>query len=236
MTILAVKNLSSGYGKVRVLFDVNLAVEKGEVVGVIGPNGAGKTTLLHTIVGYIDAWSGQIIFNGREVTKLPMYERVKLGIGFCPERGGILKTLRVKDNLELAISFNPEGEERLDEVYKLFPVLKEREKQLAGTLSGGEQRMLCIAKSLILSDLLLILDEPSAGLAPIIKQKIGDSLEYIVKELGYSILLSEQDPTLIARLASTTYIMEHGSILKFGSTPEILGASTEELRKIYLGV
>ncbi|MEM3978220.1 MAG: ABC transporter ATP-binding protein [Fervidicoccaceae archaeon] len=236
MPLLEVRNLSSGYGRVRVLFDVNLKVDKGELVGIIGPNGSGKTTLLHTIIGYLEAWSGQILFNNKDITKLPMYNRIRMGIGFCPERGGLLRSLSVKENIELSLSYNPEGRERLGEIYKLFPVIKEREKQLAGTLSGGEQRMLCIAKSLILSDSLLILDEPSSGLAPIVKQKIGDSLEYIVKELGYSILLSEQDPTLVARLSTTTYVMEHGSVLKSGPTSEILGVSIEELRKIYLGV
>jgi len=236
LPLLEVRNLSTGYGRVKVLFDVSISVEKGEAVGIIGPNGSGKTTLLNAVIGYLDAWSGSVLFNGKDVTRLPAYERIKLGLGFCPERGGILRKMTVKENLELSLQSNPEGADRLKEALKLFPILKEREKQLAGTLSGGEQRMLCIAKAMVLSDSLLLLDEPSSGLAPIVKQKIADSLDFIVKELGYSLVLAEQDTSLVARLASTTYVMEHGRIASRGPTSAVLGVSVEELRRMYLGL
>jgi len=234
MKVLSIEKLSSGYGKVQVLYDVNLELDERSVLGVIGPNGAGKTTLLKTIVGLVKPWSGRIFYVNRDITNLRTYDIVRLGIGYCPERGGIFRTLTVKENLELVVSSKCNARDKLSEVYRLFPILKEREHQIAGTLSGGEQKMLCLARALLLADKLILLDEPSSGLAPILREKLAEKLKYINRELGVAILIVEQDPTLVAKVSEEVCIMERGTIVKKGSVDEILKLAS--IREHYFGL
>ncbi len=234
MKVLIVENLVSGYGRVQVLYNVSLDLDEGMVLGIVGPNGAGKTTLIKTILGLIRPWKGKIMYMGQDITGLKTNDIIRLGIGYCPERGGILRTLTVKENIELVLSVKPSAREMLREVYKLFPILSERANQIAGTLSGGEQRMLSLAKALLLADKLILLDEPSSGLAPILKEKLVEKLTYINRELGISLLIAEQDPALIMKIAREVCIMERGTIVKRGNVNELLRG--EVLREHYLGL
>ena len=234
MVVLVVEGLVSGYHKVKVLYGIDLYVDDKEVVGIVGPNGAGKTTLLKTIIGLVKAWSGKIRYLNKDITNMNTYDIIRQGIGYAPERGGIFRTLTVRENIELVLSIKPEAKDRLLEVYKLFPILRERSEQRAGTLSGGEQKMLTLAKALLFAEKLIILDEPSAGLAPVLREKLAERLKYINKELGISLLIAEQDPTLIMRIAGRVYIMEHGKIIKSGGTEELI--RKEVLREHYLGL
>jgi len=234
MKVLSIEKLSSGYGKVQVLYSVNLDLDERSVLGVIGPNGAGKTTLLKTIIGLVKPWSGRIFYINRDITNLRTYDIVRLGIGYCPERGGIFRTLTVKENLELVASSKRNIRDKLNEVYRLFPILKEREHQIAGTLSGGEQKMLCLARALLLADKLMLLDEPSSGLAPILREKLAEKLKYINRELEVAILIVEQDPTLVAKISEEVCIMERGTIAKKGSVDEVLRLAS--IREHYFGL
>jgi len=234
MKVLSIEKLSSGYGKVQVLYNVNLDLDERSVLGVIGPNGAGKTTLLKTIVGLVKPWNGRIFYVNRDITNLRAYDIVRLGIGYCPERGGIFRTLTVKENLELVASSKRNILDKLNEVRRLFPILKERENQIAGTLSGGEQKMLCLARALLLADKLMLLDEPSSGLAPILREKLAEKLKYINRELGIAILIVEQDPTLVAKISEEVCIMERGTIVKKGSVDEVLRLAS--IREHYFGL
>ncbi len=233
-SVLLVENLDSGYGRVQVLFNVSIRVDPGETIGIIGPNGAGKTTLVRSIMGFIKPWRGKVFYMGRDITLLKPYEKIRLGIGYCPERGGVLRTLSVDDNIGLVLAVKKTSREKLDFVEKLFPILRERRKQVAGTLSGGEQRMIAVAKALLLAENLLILDEPSAGLAPILKKRLAERLLEIKRKENISMLITEQDPYLVKAVADRVYVMERGVIAKKGSTDEVL--KEEVLREHYLGI
>ncbi len=231
--VLEIKNLKSGYGQVLILNGVSLFVRDNETVGIIGPNGAGKTTLLKTILGYLKPWSGEIVYLGKRIEGMSTEKVVLLGIGYVPERGGILKTLTVRENIELVAGIFKESSEKLRELRKLFPVIDERASQVAGTLSGGEQKILSIVLGLLTAKKLLIMDEPSAGLAPAIRKKFSGLLKTVATELGLSLLIAEQDPSLVADLANTVYVMERGNIMRSGKPEELV--RVEVLREHYLG-
>lgn len=231
--VLEVKNLKSGYGQVLILNDVSLNVGSNEIAGIVGPNGAGKTTLLKTILGYLKPWSGEVTYLGRRIDGLNTEKIVLLGIGYVPERGGILRTLTVKENIELVTGIFKESSEKLRELRKLFPIITERASQVAGTLSGGEQKILSIVLGLLTAKKLLIMDEPSAGLAPVIRKKLSSLIKTVTTELELSLLITEQDPSLVADLADTVYVMERGSIMKSGKPEELI--RVEVLREHYLG-
>ncbi|RLG51324.1 MAG: branched-chain amino acid ABC transporter ATP-binding protein [Thermoproteota archaeon] len=233
LSTLEVSGLEVCYGKAKALSGVSLEVGEGQVASVVGPNGVGKSTLAKAIMGLVKQSRGSISFMGKRIDSLPTQERVKLGIGYCPERGGIFRTLTVWENLKLTAAAIGASRESIDRVYELFPVLKERGNQVAGTLSGGEQKSLSIAKALLGSPKLLVLDEPSAGLAPILREKLVEKLEAI-KEMGVSILLTEQDAALAMRIGDHLYFMEHGTIAFSGSREEVSG--DERLRRVYLGL
>ncbi|MCS7144552.1 MAG: ABC transporter ATP-binding protein [Archaeoglobaceae archaeon] len=203
--MLEVKNLYASYGKGDVLRGINLRVGKREAVGIIGPNGAGKTTLLKAICGLVES-RGEIIFDGREISKLKTHERIRLGISISPEGRRIFKNLNVRDNLLIT------GKKDLNEVYEIFPKLKEREKQLAGTLSGGEQQMLAIARALMLNPKLLLLDEPSFGLAPVVVETVSEAIDKI-RELDVSILVVEQNLSLIHEVTDRVYVLSGGELV-----------------------
>jgi len=232
--LLVVTDLVAGYGKTVVINGVSFDVELGQVIGLIGPNGAGKTTLIKAVLGYLKPWRGKILYEGNDVTGLPAHKLARLGIGYVPERGGVLRTLTVRENIELAASMSKHGGDKLKEVTKLFKIIEERKTQIAGTLSGGEQKMLSIAMALVMASKLMVLDEPSAGLAPIMRKKVVEVLKKINKEFGISLVVAEQDPTVVLETAEVVHVIEMGSIVKSGKTHEII--KPEVLKEYYLGM
>jgi len=232
--VLEIKNLKSGYGSVLIINDVSLLVGVNEVVGIVGPNGAGKTTLLKTILGYLKPWSGDVIYLGKRINGLSTEKIVQLGIGYVPERGGVLKTLTVRENIELVAGIFKEASERLRDLRRLFPLIDERASQVAGTLSGGEQKILSVVLGLLTAKKLLVMDEPSAGLAPVARKKLSSMLKNITNNLGLSLLIAEQDPSLVTVLSDVVYVMERGSFVRSGRPDEIV--KTEILREHYLGL
>lgn len=234
--MLEVENVSAGYGMVQILWDVSFQVKEKEIVSIIGPNGAGKTTLVRTIVGLIQAKNGAVRFKGENIERLPSYERVRKGITLIPEGRDIFPRLTVEENLALgAYTINDkEAIKRTEEeVYQIFPVLKKKEKALAQTLSGGEQQMLVICRSLMSKPQLLILDEPSLGLAPIIVEKVLDTLVKI-NEDGVTILLVEQNIRDSLNIANRAYVLEEGKIIIEGEGRQLL--SNDHIKEVYLGI
>jgi len=223
--MLKVEDLSAFYDKAQILRNVNLKVDSGEVVAVLGPNGAGKTTLLRSICGLVKT-NGRIVFAGRDITKLKPHERIRLGISICPEGRRLFPNMTVEDNLKLGALLE-ECEERLRYVYNLFPRLKERRNQLVKTMSGGEQQMVAIGRALMSNPKLILLDEPSMGLAPIVVENIAKALKRIKEELGISILLVEQNISLAFEVADRAYVLVKGEIVKEGPIEEMQGLEEE---------
>lgn len=234
--MLKVEKLCSGYGELKILDNVSIEVGKKEAVAIIGSNGAGKTTLLKTLAGLIIPWEGKIIYNGVEITRTPPYERVKLGISYVPCEKSIFPYMTVLENLEMGC-YNRRAREKMDDllerVFQLFPMLEERKNQLAGTLSGGEQRMLTLARGLMSMPSLLMLDEPSFGLAPKIVKQFYDTLS-IIKGEGLSILLVEQKAQYALNFTERAYLLDNGKIILSGFSQELL--DNEYVKKAYLGV
>jgi branched-chain amino acid transport system ATP-binding protein len=234
--MLEVTNVSSGYGMVQILWNVSFKIKEKEIVSIIGPNGAGKTTLVKTIAGLISAKTGTIRFNGENVEKLPPYEIVKRGITMVPEGREIFPRMTVEENIRLgAYTIKEKGKvaESRERVYQIFPVLKKKEKTLAQNLSGGEQQMLVIARSLMSNPQLLILDEPSLGLAPIIVEKVLDTLQTINDD-GVAVLLVEQNIRDSLNIANRAYVLEEGKIIIEGEGRELL--DNDHIREVYLGL
>ena len=233
--LLVVNNLRSGYGRVEVLRGINLAVREGELVALLGSNGAGKTTFNHTVCGLVRAWTGQVVFAGEELTKLTSRKIVQSGLIQVPEGRKIFPNLSVIENLELG-SFARARERRaanLDRMLTLFPRLRERSSQLAGTLSGGEQQMLAISRGLMAEPKLLILDEPSLGLSPLLVEEMFDLIKRIRAE-NISILLVEQNVAQALEVADKAYVLENGTIRFAGGPQELL--ASDALRQAYLGL
>ena len=249
--MLEVKNVIVRYDTATILDGASLTVEKGELVGLIGPNGAGKTTLLRAIAGLINwdreilrgtrksdvTFEGSIEFEGERIDKLSAFEIAKKGLQLCPQMGRPFVEMNVRDNL-LAGAYlckdKKEVGESLAKVYELFPRLKEREKQLSGTLSGGERQMLAVGRSLMRRPKLMLVDEPSSGLAPKIKDDLFKRVEEIYRELGVTILLAEQDISFAFALSKRNYVMSRGHIIAQGTAEELL--KDETIRKTYLGM
>ena len=221
--MLNVQNVSAGYGLVQILRDVTFQIQEKEIVSVIGPNGAGKTTLVKTIMGLLHPQSGTIQFKGKNIEKLPTYEIVKNGLAMIPEGREIFPTMTIEENLQLG-AYTVNGKEKIKEtkekVYQIFPVLKKKQKALAQTLSGGEQQMLVICRSLMSNPQLLILDEPSLGLAPIIVEKVLDTVRTINDE-GVTVLLVEQNIHDSLNVADRGYVLEEGRIILEGTSREL---------------
>ena len=234
--MLEIENLSAAYGMVQILRDVNFKVEKGEIVSIIGPNGAGKTTLVKTIMGFLHPKTGTIKFNGENIEKLPTYEIVKKGLTMIPEGREIFPRMTVEENLQLgafSIKDKAKIKETKEKVFDIFPVLKKKDKVLAQTLSGGEQQMLVICRSLMSNPQLLILDEPSLGLAPIIVEKVLDTVRTINEE-GVTVLLVEQNIHDSLNVADRGYVLEEGKIILEGKSRELL--SNSHIKEVYLGL
>src|ERR1041384_7388737 len=234
--MLSLQGVSAGYGSFRALFDISLEVGRGEAVGVIGPNGAGKTTLMRVVSGLIPTLSGTMVMQGRSLAGLPAHRIVEHGIAHVPENRRLFPRLSIEDNLRMG-AFIPEARrqstKQLAWVYELFPRLKERREQLAGTLSGGEQQMCAIARALLSRPKLLLMDEPSAGLAPLIVQQVFDLVPGI-RARGYTVLIVDQNVRQVLKIADRAYLLEVGR-LKMGGTAAELAAS-DEIRRAYMGI
>ena len=235
--LVTVEDVHTYYGKSHILHGVSLIVGKGEVVGLLGRNGVGKSTTLKTIMGLVHPQQGKVLLEGQPVTSLPAHKLARLGIAYVPEDRRIFRLLTVMENLRTG--FDRHGvtdarkQELLDKVFDYFPVLAERRSQAGGTLSGGEQQMLAIARALMLKPRLMLLDEPSFGLAPLIVVEIFRILRRINEEEKVTILLVEQNAALALDLADTAYVLETGRIVMSG--PSSVVKNDENVRKSYLG-
>jgi branched-chain amino acid transport system ATP-binding protein len=234
---LEIKDLRVQYGKIEAIKGISFVVEEGEIVTLIGANGAGKTTTLKTISGLRPVTSGQILYNGEDISKVPAHERVTLGISQTPEGRGIFPGMTVLENLEIGKYSRKERksemQEDLEKVYHLFPRLKERAFQAGGTLSGGEQQMLAIGRALMARPKVLLLDEPSMGLAPMMIQNIFNIITEINTTLGTTILLVEQNAQQALQRAHRAYILETGNIVKGAKASDLL--DDPAVREAYLG-
>jgi len=233
--ILELENVSTFYGRIEVLKKVNLCLEEGEIVTIIGANGAGKTTLLKTISGLLHPKEGKVFFKGERIERYPPDKIVNLGISHSPEGRRIFQTLLVLENLKLGAftrKNKKEIQEELNLIWELFPILKERVKQKGGTLSGGEQQMLAIARALMSRPKVLLLDEPSLGLAPKMVEKIFETILKINKE-GVSILLVEQNANLALQIAKRGYVLETGKVVICDYCSNLI--KNEQVKSAYLG-
>ena len=235
-TMLKLDRVSAGYGSFHVLFDVSLEVKAGESVAVIGPNGAGKTTLLRVISKLIEPSAGELRMEGQRIDRLPGHEVIARGIAQVPEGRRLFPRLTVEDNLRMGAflpAARPHFAERLDKVYALFPRLKERRLQLAGTMSGGEQQRCAIGRALMSGPKLLLLDEPSAGLAPVVVQSIFEVVRKMSAE-GYTVLIVEQNIQQVLKVVDRGYLLDTGRIHASGPSAQLL--ANDEVRRAYLGV
>jgi branched-chain amino acid transport system ATP-binding protein len=234
--MLALRSVCAGYGSFQALFDVSLEVGAGEAVAVIGPNGAGKTTLLRVISKLIDTTAGEIRMEGRRVNDIASHRVIDLGIAHVPENRRLFPRLTVEENLRIG-AFVPSARahfaERLAHAYELFPRLAERRGQLAGTLSGGEQQMCAIARGLMSRPKLLLLDEPSAGLAPVVVQRTFEFVRHIRAE-GYTVLIVEQNVQQVLKVVDRAYLLEAGRIKASGRAAEL--ATSDQIRRAYVGL
>ena len=234
--MLEIKDLHVNYGAIKALKGINLTVKEKSIVTLIGANGAGKTTLLRTISSILKPVSGSIEFNGRNIVNLAPNRIVELGISQAPEGRMIFSNLTVKENLEMGAYTRKDKnnlKEDLEFIYTFFPRIKERLKQLGGTLSGGEQQMLAISRALMSKPKLLLLDEPSLGIAPLLVKTIFEKIEALNKTTGLTILLVEQNANIALSIADYGYVMETGKIILEGEAKSL--AQNEEVRKAYLG-
>jgi len=234
--MLSLAAVSAGYGSFRALFDVSLEISPGEAVGVIGPNGAGKTTLMRVISGLVPLSGGAMTFEDRPIGGLPAHRMVEQGIAHVPENRRLFPRLSVEDNLRIGAfipNARPRYAERLDQIYGLFPRLKERREQPAGTLSGGEQQMCAIGRALMSRPKLLLLDEPSAGLAPLVVAQVFSLVRRIRAE-GLTVLIVEQNVQQVLEVVDRAYLLEVGAIKLAGTSADLKG--NELIRKAYLGL
>ena len=235
MALLEVKDLEVYYGVIQAIKGVSFEVNEGEVIALIGANGAGKTTILHTITGLISPKRGHIFFNGNEITKVPAHKIVGLGLAHVPEGRRVFSQMTVYQNLRMGAftrSDKGEIEQTLEMVYERFPRLKERSSQIAGTLSGGEQQMLAMGRALMSHPRILVMDEPSMGLSPILVGEIFDIIQS-VSAGGTTVLLVEQNAKKALSIADRAYVLETGRIVKTGEAKDLL--EDDDIRKAYLG-
>lgn len=233
--LLKVKNLDAGYGFLKVLWDISFEIDKGEFVALIGPNGAGKSTALKSISGLIEPKAGSISFNGDVINKLDCSENCKNGLSYISEELNLFTGMTVMENLEMGAQILDDPEkmsEKLDFVFELFPRLEERVSQYAGTLSGGERKMLAIARGMMSDPILLLVDEPSLGLAPQVTEEVFNALKILNKK-GVTILLVEQNVNKTLKFSSRAYILEKGKIVLEGKSSDLI--SNDHVKKIYLG-
>jgi len=236
MSVLEVKNLNVSYGDVQVVWDLSFKVEEKQIVTIIGPNGAGKSTLMTTLMGLITPKSGEIIYKGKNINDYSTGQRVDEGLVLVPEGRLLFPNMSVKDNLKMGAiskSARPKLNENLDFVYELFPRLFERQTQIAGSMSGGEQQMLAIAMGMMTCPTILMLDEPSTGLAPIIVERVLETLK-MISQKGITMLLVEQDIFLSLSMANKGYVLENGRLMMEGTGDELM--KNEHIKNVYLSI
>jgi branched-chain amino acid transport system ATP-binding protein len=235
--MLRVENLESGYGPMQVLWQPSLEVKKGSITSLLGPNGVGKSTLLWTILGSVKPWKGKMTYEGRDITFLSTHKKVDLGLTLVPEGKHLFTGMTVLENLIMG-AYRKEAlqykDESLELVYTLFPRLKERAWQRAGSLSGGEQQMVTIGRALMTRPKLVMLDEPSQGLAPKLAGEVFETIEKLRTDVGLTILLVEQNVDASLKAADYVYIMHEGRIKAEGTSEEI--AESTDIREVYLGI
>lgn len=234
--MLAVTNLNGGYGESQVLYDISVNIDKGKIVSLVGSNAAGKSTLLNTVSGLTRAWSGSVTFLGEDITALSPMKRVEMGLIQCAEGRHLFPNISVYENILLGAypkRARANRQRNLNRVLEMFPILAERKTQMAGLLSGGEQQMCAIARSLMSEPELLIMDEPSLGLAPIIVQQVFEIIRDIQRD-GVTIFLVEQNVQKALSLAAYGYVLESGRVTMQGSGEELL--NNDNLRRAYLGI
>jgi branched-chain amino acid transport system ATP-binding protein len=234
--MLTLEGISAGYGETQVLYDISLKAEERSLTVMVGPNGAGKTTTLRTINGLQKVWNGRVEFDGRNITRLPAYARVEIGMASVPEGRRLFPLLTTEANLKLGAycrRARGSAEETLGSVYSLFPKLKERRSVKAGRLSGGEQQMVAIGRALMAKPSLMILDEPSLGIGPRLVVEIFDTVRELQKE-GLTVLMVEQNAYRALKYADYAYVLQEGRILRSGIPSELM--NVEELRKAYFSI
>ena len=234
--MLDLKGINAGYGSFQALFDISLTVNAGEAVSVIGPNGAGKTTLMRVISGMTAPFSGEMEMEGKSLSSFPPHQIVELGIAHVPENRRLFPGMTVEDNLKLgafAKTARGDSPKNLESVYELFPRMKERRSQLAGTMSGGEQQMCAIGRAIMSGPKLLLMDEPSAGLAPVVVQQVF-SLVRRIREEGYTVLIVEQNVQQVLQVVDRAYLLEAGQLIDSGKSEDLL--ESESVRKAYMGL
>ena len=236
MAILEIKDISSGYGEVQILWGSSLKLEKGKLTCLVGGNGVGKTTLLRTVMGLIRLWKGTVAFENQDVSRLPAYTKAEMGMVLVPEGRQLFTDMSVYENLEMGASNKraaPKFKENLERVHKMFPRLKEREGQKAGTLSGGEQQMLAVARGIMADPTILMIDELSLGLAPVLVLALFDSLKAL-RELGITILLVEQNVHMALAVSDYGYVLAEGKVELEGVARELI--KNTHVREAYLGL
>ncbi len=234
MTMLKVENVVSGYGKIVIVYGVSIEVHKGELVTMIGPNGAGKSTLLKTIARIVPAFSGRIIFENNDITNLSAEELIHQGINYVPQLDNVFPNMTVFENLEIGALYNQdEFDENLDVVYDIFPILQERSKQKARKLSGGERQMLALARALMSNPRMLLLDEPTAALAPVLVNEILETIKQLKEKRNISILLVEQNARKSLEISDRAYVLVMGKIVRTGTGQDLL--NDPDLGKAFLG-
>jgi len=233
--MLKIDKLNTGYGKKPVIFDLSLEVRDKEIVALIGPNGSGKSTVLKAISGILPVWTGNILFDGQSVTGRSVSRNIARGMTYCPQGNRVFDELSVRENLEIGgFGYSREKTEaRIEEILPLFPLLKKRPNQIAGTLSGGEQQMLALARALIPEPKLLLLDEPSLGLAPNLLDDVFEKLTEINKSLGLSVLIVEQKVMKVLDISQRVYSIKLGRIA-FDGRPASLRENREKLKELFL--
>jgi branched-chain amino acid transport system ATP-binding protein len=235
--MLQVNDLESGYGPMQVLWKPSLEVKTGTITSLLGPNGAGKSTLLGTIFGSVSPWNGSVVYEEKDITREPTHKKVDIGLALVPEGKHLFPNMTVEENLYMGAYLKraeAHREDSLAKVYELFPRLSERRAQMAGSLSGGEQQMVTIGRSLMTKPKLIMLDEPSQGLAPLLVELMFESIRKMKDEIGLTILLVEQNADASLKAADYVYVMHEGTIKAHG-TPETVKAS-DEIREAYLGL
>jgi branched-chain amino acid transport system ATP-binding protein len=236
MAILQVRDVSAGYGEVQILWGSNLALEEGKLTSLVGTNGAGKTTLLRTVMGLNRPWEGSVWFNGQDVTHLPPHTKAERGLVLVPEGRQLFTDMSVAENLEMGASpkrARPHAKRNLERVFEMFPRLQERRDQIAGTLSGGEQQMLAVARGIMAEPIVLMMDELSLGLAPVLVLDLFETLNQL-KEAGLTILLVEQNVQMALAVSEYTYVLAEGRVEMEGPSREL--AQNEHVRQAYLGI
>ena len=236
MALLEVKNVTSGYGDVQILWGSSLSLERGKLTCLVGGNGVGKTTLLRTVMGLLRPWSGTVTFDGQDVSKIPAYTKAEMGLVLVPEGRQLFTDMTVYENLEMGATnkhARPNVQKNLERVYEMFPRLKERRNQKAGTLSGGEQQMLAVARGIMADPTILIIDELSLGLAPVPVLQLFDSLK-LLRDEGITLLLVEQNVHLALAISDFGYVLAEGKVELEGPARQLI--KDKHVRAAYLGL